>query len=290
MGFILSVSSDTVDSSSQRLPELFNWHTQAIEIGNLGYDGDLEFLMGKSNRSGLKVGFHCPLYSLDSRYGFLLDDDTARDELRRACRLASDWGVSYIVIHFPYMWDTSGRNLGIQRVRRGLEIIKTFEGLYKVPIICEPKLGPRKDPSAFIALMAISEARLPQWNLSLCLDVGDIYLACRLLKYPYQDMISQLAPWCRVVHLHHVWLGGRKYYWSPVAKQGNVPILDTMDILKNGSADIYAVLQHCPHRTGSRESVADGINWLLENTGPWVGREECDRGKSTQDEKYAWGR
>lgn len=290
MGFILSVSSDTVDSSSQRLPELFNWQTQAIEIGSLSYGGDLEFLMDRCNRSGLKVGFHCPLYLLDSRYGFLLDDGTACDELRRTCRLAEDWGVSYVVVHFPYMWDTSGRNLGMKRVRKGLETIKALEELHEVPIICEPKLGPRKDPSAFILLMAISETELAQWNLSLCLDVGDIYLACRWLKYKYKDMISHLAPWCRVVHLHHVWLGGRRYYWSPVAGQGNVPISDTMEILRSVPADIYAVLQHCPHRTGSRESVADGISWLLENTGPWLGREEAGRGKRTQNEKYALGR
>lgn len=277
MGFILSISSDTIDSKRQRPLDLFKWQTAAVEIGHLGYNGDFELLMNAAKQSGVRVGLHCPLYILDSRYGLLYDDGEALDELHRTCALAQEWGAEYVICHFPYIWDESGNYLPLHSIRRGLQALKECERTYNVPVVCEPKLGPAKDPSAFVVLMTICEMHRATWrDLSLCLDVGDIYLACKRLKYPYIDMISLFAPRCKVVHLHHVWQGGRKYYWAPIAKQGNVPLLETMKVLPT-EPDIFAVLQHTPHRTGIRDNVGAQIDWLLENSGPWTGRRKPPR-------------
>lgn len=282
MAFIFSISGSTVASESERLRELFKWHPQAIEIGDIRVPGDFDALVEACRRQGVKLGIHSPLYGVDDRYGLLRDEPAAWQELQRNLEIARREGVAYVTVHFPYLWDETGRNLGFGRVRECIPSIKRLERAYGVPIVCEPKLGPKKDPAAFLMFLSVSKQELLQWDLSLCLDVGDIYLAAKVLRISYEEIVTHLAPWCYVVHLHHVWAGGTKYYWMPVAEHGNVPILRTLEILGGTGSDIFAVFQHSPHRVRSDEQVADGINWLLSKAGPWKHRE----GICTYDGRY----
>ncbi len=284
MAFILSFSSRNVGSDSIRLPELFQWHTQALEIGDIACLADLDYLVGKCRRTNLELGLHTPLFRTDDRHGLLLNGEAAWDELERNLSMAADNELSYVLVHFPYLWDTGGRNVGPHRLRESVARIKWLEEEYGVKVVCEPKLGPRKDPSAFVLLWSVSQQELIEWDLSLCLDVGDIHLACRNLRGQWERLFSHLAPWCDVVHLHHVWAGGTRHYWTPVSENGNVPIKDMLSVLRSMDRDIYAVLEHTPHRTGSHLEVTKGIDWLLQNSGPWKGRDGHDtwNGKYTQ--------
>jgi sugar phosphate isomerase/epimerase len=282
MAFIFSISGSTVASESERLRELFKWYPQAIEIGDIKVPGDFEAVVQNCKRQGIRLGVHSPLYSIDDRYGLLRGEPAAWDELQRNLERARAEGFAYVTVHFPYVWDQSGKNLGVHQVREFVPRIKRLERAYGVPVVCEPKLGPRRDPAAFVMLWTLSKQELLQWDLSLCLDVGDLYLAAKSLRSSYEDMVAHLAPWCHVVHLHHVWTGGTRYYWTPVEEHGNVPILETLEILGGIGSDIFAVIQHTPHRVRDNDQVAKGINWLLSNTGPWKYRE----GISTYDGKY----
>lgn len=283
LSFILSISGSTVLSESERLGDLFRWHTQAIEIGSLKSPHDLECVLQNCRRFGLKLGIHSPLYAVDDRCGLLWDNGPAWDELNRNLEMARDQGVSYIVVHFPWVWDKDGSHLGIERIRETIPRLKRLERTHGVPVVCEPKLGPRRDPSALVLLWAVNRQELLQWDLSFCLDVGDIYMASRALRASYEDMVAHLAPWCHVVHLHNVWMSGPHYYWTPVEQGGNVPILRTLEILGGTCSDIVAVIEHTPHRVRDNEQVGDGLNWLLQNAGPWKGREGIPK---TWDGKY----
>lgn len=282
MAFIFSISSSTVGSESERLRELFSWHPQAIEIGDIKVPGDFEVLVENCRRQGIKLGIHSPLYAIDDRYGLLREEPAPWQELQRNLERARRDNLAYVTVHFPYVWDQAGRNLGFDQVREYIPRLKRLERAYGIPIVCEPKLGPKKDPAAFLMLWSVSKQELLQWDLSLCLDVGDLYLAAKSLRSSYEEMVAHLAPWCYVVHLHHVWSGGTRYYWTPVEEHGNVPILRTLDILGGIGSDIFAVIQHNPHRVKNNDQVASGINWLLSNTGPWKYRE----GICTYDGKY----
>lgn len=282
MAFVFSVSGSTVLSESDRLKELYEWHPQAIEIGDLKVRGDFDAVLYNCRRLGIRLGIHSPLFSVDDRYGLLRGDTKAWDELQRNLDTAQSEGIAYVLVHFPYVWDQAGNNLGIERIRAMIPRIKRLERAYGVPVVCEPKLGPRRDPAALVLLWAISRQELMQWDLSFCLDVGDIYLASKSLRSSYEDMVSHLAPWCLVVHLHNVWVGGTRYYWTPVEEGGNVPILRTLEILDGAGSDIFAVIEHTPHRAVDNDQVARGINWLLSCSGPWKHRE----GISTFDGKY----
>lgn len=282
MAFIFSISGSTVLSESQRLKEMYRWHPQAIEIGDIKAPGDFDSVVHNCRRLGIRLGIHSPLYAVDDRYGLLRGERRAWDELQRNLEFARAEGLSYVLVHFPYVWDQSGNNLGVDQVRETIPRIKRLERAYGIPVVCEPKLGPKRDPAAFLMLWSISRQELMQWDLSFCLDTGDIYLASRSLRASYEEMTSHFAPWCHVVHLHNVWTGGTRYYWTPVGEGGNVPILRTLEILGGTGSDIFAVLEHTPHRVIDNEQVERGINWLLQNSGPWKYRE----GLSTFDAKY----
>ncbi len=283
MAFILSVSSRTVLSVPEKLHELFLWHTQAIEIGNLVNDSDFDYMVEKCNRLAISLGLHTPVYASDEGSSLLWEDTKAWDELRRNLEAAIAKGIVYVVVHFPYVWDRLHRNLGIDCFRAAIPKIKELESWAGVPVVCEPQLGPNRDPTAFTILWSIGHQELQQWGLSLALDLGDIYLACRRLRVEWKPLLTHLAPWCRVAYIHHVWGGGRHYYWMPVASQGNVPIEPMLGCLGAlAEHDIYAVLEHHPHRSGSVEQIGKGINWLLQHVGPWKGRGD----NLTWDGKY----
>ncbi|HHW25958.1 MAG TPA: hypothetical protein GXX23_01305 [Firmicutes bacterium] len=283
MAFILSISGSTVRSESKRLPELFQWHTQGMEVGDFASTRDLDYIVSKCKKCSVKLGLHTPLLRTDDRHGLLWDSSTtAWDELRRNLEFARDHEIAYVLVHFPYIWDKGGRNLGVEGVRSAVHRLKRLEEWSGVPIVCEPKLGPNRDPSVFMLLWSIGKQELRQWDISFALDVGDIYLASQKLRGRWEPLFSHLAPWCSVIHLHNVWAGGRQYYWTPVSPRGNVPVDKMMAYLDSENKDIYAVLQHNPHRSGGREEVGEGINWLLQNAGPWKDREGYD----TWDGKY----
>lgn len=282
MAFVFSVSGSTVLSESNRLKELYMWHPQAIEIGDIRVQSDFDEVVSNCGRLGIELGIHSPLYSVDDRYGLLNGCSTAWDELQRNLETARSEGLSYVLVHFPYLWDQAGNNSWIEQVRDAVPKIKRLERAYGIPVVCEPKLGPRRNPAALMMLWSMSRQELTQWDLSFCLDVGDIYLASRSLRSSYEKMVSHLAPWCSVVHLHNVWTGGIRWYWTPVGEGGNVPILRTLEILGGKDSDIFAVIKHTPHRVISHEQVEKGINWLLSSSGPWKHRE----GLSTYDGKY----
>lgn len=274
MAFVFSVSGSTIVSETERLHELFKWNSQAIEIGDMKRRDDFDDLVSRCHRFGIALGIHSPLFVLDDRRGLLWDENNyAWEELERNLEIAAREGLDYVLVHFPYIWDKTGHNLGANKVRETIPRLKRMELASGVPIVCEPKLGPKKDPSAFMMLLSVSRVELSQWELSLCLDVGDIFFACRGLHSSYEQMITHLAPWCRVVHLHQVWFGGTKYFWTPVERDGCVPILKTLEILGKQDRDIYAVIEHTPHRVLCESQVETGVNWLLQNAGPWKGRE-----------------
>jgi hypothetical protein len=283
MAFILSISGSTVLSQSKRLPELFQWHTQAIEMGDLASPRDLDYIISKVNKCSLDLGIHTPLLKTDDRHGLLWNSSTsAWDELHRNLDFAARHNLAYVLVHFPFIWDKAGRNLGVDGVRTAVHRLKRLEEMSGVPIVCEPKLGPNRDPAAFMLLWTIGRQELREWDVSFALDVGDIYLACQKLRGSWERLFGHLAPWCKVIHLHNVWAGGRRYYWTPVSARGNVPVEQMLAYLDSESKDIYAVLEHTPHRSGSKEEVGKGINWLLQHAGPWKDREGYD----TWDGKY----
>ncbi len=273
MAFVLSISGSTVLSESEQLKELFRWHTQAVEIGDLTSPNDLTTVIENCRRFGIQLGIHTPLFSIDDRRGLLWPDSPAWEELQRNLDMARRENLSYVLVHFPYVWDKQGSHLGVDQFRTIIPQLKRLERSSGIPIVCEPKLGPRRDPSAFTALWAISAQELLHWDLSFCLDVGDIFLASRVLHSSYEGMVSHLAPWCHVVHLHQVWFGGQRYFWTPVGENGPVPILRTLEILGGAGSDIFAVLEHTPHRVRDTAEVEEGINWLLRNSGQWRDRE-----------------
>ncbi len=269
MSFIFSLSSTNVGSDSKRLPEMFKWRARAIEVSNMASHEDLSYLIDTAHQNGVDIGLKTPLFRTDDSKGLLWDSETAWYELERNLHVASRNKFSYVQVRFPYFCDSKGHSIGFDRIRDSVARLSDLQQRYGVKIVCNPKLGPHLNSTSLLVLWAISEQELSRWNLSFCLDFGDIYLAFQHRPCMCKELVSHLSPWCSVVHLHHVWKGGTRYYWTPVSAQGNVPIKEMLGCLDSENRDIYAVLELSPHRTGDPSKVAEGITWLFKNTGPW---------------------
>ena len=148
MAFIFSISGSTVLSESQRLKEMYRWHPQAIEIGDIKAPGDFDSVVHNCRRLGIRLGIHSPLYAVDDRYGLLRGERRAWDELQRNLEFARAEGLSYVLVHFPYVWDQSGNNLGVDQVRETIPRIKRRACL-RDSVVCEPKLGPKRTRQPF---------------------------------------------------------------------------------------------------------------------------------------------
>lgn len=275
MALILSISTNTAPSEPTSLCQLFLWHAQALEIGTMRSIHDYTYLLNKCRITGTKTALHPPFLRVDDRFGLLWGDDTPWMELERNLLLASMDSHEYIIVNFPYFWSKSKRKIegDLEKLVIGAcRRIRALSADYGVPVIIRPIVGPDQNPHAFLFLNSKGHKFIDSLGLDICIDVGHVFLAARKLEIEYLDLIELLAPRCSVIHLHHVWLGGKRVFWTPVEKYGNVPILQTLRLLERSKRDIYAVLAHDYEKVIDKRQVEDGLNWLLNSTGPWKDR------------------
>lgn len=276
MALILSVSTATVRSDSDLLPQLFTWHTQSIELTRLRSIHDYTYIYEKSQATGVKLALHSPLFCIDDANGLLWDQDTPWRELERNLYLARKDHLQYVLVNFPYPWDRSSDNLGCDiksTIKKTARKIKGLSSYYGIPVFLRPMVGPKEDPKVFSFLMSEGTPFIESLGLGICIDLGSVFLAAKKRRTGFLEMIRILAPCCTILHLHHIWYGGKKSIRTPVSKGGNIPIMEALKLVERRKKDVYAVLTYTPQRVASRRQVEEGLNWLLNSTGPWKGRD-----------------
>lgn len=261
MPFVLSVSGSTILSETSRLHELFQWGCGALEIGSFADSQAYAYVLQQCRARSMKLAIHSPFYRDGNRYGLLANEASAWTELERDLSLAQQDGLSYLLVHFPYLRQPVEGDLPelIQQVAQRLGALSRS---YGVPLLAEPKLGPDCDPAMLCLMHTLSQEQLAAWGLPFCLDVGDIYLAAERSKTPYLDMVSHLAPLAAAVHLHDVViLEDGRYIWAPASGEDAVPIRETLALLA-ADREIFLVVEHTPHLVASEEQVQRCIDWL----------------------------
>lgn len=263
MPFTLSISGSTILSASDRLAELFTHGSSAIEVGLFAGEADYAYLRHACRQRNLPIGIHSPLYREGNRIGLLCGDESLWDELEQELATGRRDGWAYLLVHLQYR-QREPVDTAMAAIRSAALRAAALSRRYGVPLVLEPKLGEGRDHSLLLQLHQLPMAELASWGLPWCLDVGDIYLACQQSGLPYEQLVSHLAPLVQVVHLHDVVIAGEQYFWTPVTGQDAVPIAETLALLRPFDREVFAVLEHTPHRVASGQQVREGIAWLRQ--------------------------
>lgn len=173
MSFVISVSGSTILSDSRRLPELFSWGCEAVEIGFLADEQDYLYVLGECRARGMQMAIHSPVHQDGNRLGLLVDQPSAWEALEQELSLAQRDGLAYVLVHLQCV-QTPQPDGVLDVIRSAATRLAALSRTYSIPVVIEPKLGPARDHSLFSLLHSLPLSELRSWGLSWCLDVGDI--------------------------------------------------------------------------------------------------------------------
>lgn len=242
----LALSAAIVESVPERMGEMRALDFAHIEIGFLPKRADLtQCLEALAPESW---GVHSPLVRQGEALRLCSGSEVAERSLnafsREAEHLKSS-GAQYALIHFPARHEHPSPGEYAKAVRR-LEHLQNETGL---PIVVEPKVS-RGDADGMGDLL-LDPTKLPE-TLALCVDVGDLALAARLLRRPLPWAVERLQGRASYIHAHGVALRSLIGGWSwlpPEARPGSVPFgwndlgLRTVDYMNVASTATRVVLE-----------------------------------------------
>lgn len=264
-------------SAPDKFSEMFWEGIRHLEIGELPDSAALERFLQMCRREGAAFGIHSPLYRGGSKYDLLepvaLEPQQAWAQIETEARDMARAGAQYILVHFPYFTDAEivgeSRMAEAHRaIRGGLERLRRIQDKYGIPFVCEPKLGPQRSSAGIRILHHFPEHVWRQYELKLCIDLGDYLIAAGDQIHAY------LAKWLdhvRIVHLHNVQWNGDKYIWIPVHPEHETDgvhyrIEEHIRYLSRNPSVTF-VFEHTPHSNPSRERVREGCEWVKSLVG-----------------------
>jgi sugar phosphate isomerase/epimerase len=251
------------------LSELFIKEVSHVEIGEFENEEAYQLFLQLHKNSGKSFGLHSPLLRNDSKYDLIenvfSDTEKAWIQFENEMKLIADAGGAYILVHFPYFKDKSHNP--ILQIEKGLQRLSDLQTKYKLPIICEPKLGLWKSTKGIEYLSQFPLTIWEKYGLKLCIDIGDYLMA--LGNSSSLDMIEKWRDHIKVVHLHNIEFIEDKYIWVPIhpshEKDGvHYPIKEIVSSLAE-CRDLYWVLEHTPHSNPQKEFILEGIQWLKQD-------------------------
>ena len=212
------------------------------------------------------IGFHSPLFRGGSKYDLLKQvqqaPERAWQQLEEELSIARDNQVEYVLVHFPYFPLASEDNPTPQ-IEAGLSRLRSLQDRYETKVLCEPKLGIRRDPGGIGILKAYPVDKWRGFGVSMCWDMGD-YL---LVSHTLEECLSELRRWCDVIdalHVHNVKVTPEKYYWIAIhpSHEDSEEFFTIKPLLSEvREMDMLLVWEHTPHFTANHGFALEGFQW-----------------------------
>ncbi len=263
----VGVSGSTVLSESDRLDELFWDGIDHVEVGDLSASTDLDTLLTHARQQSISVGFHSPLFKGGSKYDLLTQvqqsPEQAWHQLEEELGIAQDNQVEYVLVHFPY-FPLASEDYPIPQIEVGLNRLRSLQASYGTKVLCEPKLGIRRDPGGIGILKFYPVDQWREFGVLMCWDMGDYLLASETLE----ECLVELRRWRDVIdalHVHNVKVTSEKYYWVPVhPSYEDSEDFFTIKPLLSEIKEMNALLvwEHTPHFTPDHGFVLEGLQWV----------------------------
>lgn len=252
-------------SDPKLFQDLFWEGINHIEIGEFPDETAFQNFLELKKDKHVSYGVHSPLFRNGSKYDLIqkvqIEPATAWEQLELEAERLAALDATYILVHFPYFKKEAEGNPN-QIIESGLKKLSYLQQKYKIPIICEPKLGLERSA---VGIQYLHDFPIEVWNsygLKLCIDIGDYLLATG------DNIIAYLAKWkahIKVVHLHNVSYQGDKYIWIPVHPSHDFGAFYKVEhIIRflSQCEDITFIFEHTPHSNPSKKFVEEGYQWV----------------------------
>ncbi|RNB84594.1 sugar phosphate isomerase/epimerase [Brevibacillus fluminis] len=261
----LGVSGSTILSDPAHFSALFWEGIDHIEIGEFPDEPSFSTFLDMYRNQTITFGIHSPLLRTGSKYDLLesvfMDSALAWKQVEHECRMLQQLGATYLLVHFPY-FKRGVPARGIELLEQGLDRLRSIQQASGLPIICEPKLGFDKSPTA---IQFFHDSPLSLWaDIGLCMDIGDFLLAD-------SDSVSRCVDkWhnqIKVVHLHNVEHKDEgKYWWIPVhpSHENDGIHFQTSSLIRQlaQSPQVTFIFEHTPHNQASAAFIQEGYEWV----------------------------
>ncbi|WP_242057492.1 sugar phosphate isomerase/epimerase family protein [Halobacillus yeomjeoni] len=262
---MIGISGSTIMSDPNQLEELFNHDLPHIEIGEFPNEMEAERFFTLAREYGKSFGIHSPLTREGSKYDLIdeikMPPQKARVLFEREVFKMAKKGAAYVLVHFPYFKNKVSFFEG--DIYDGLRFLNHLQNKYGIRIVCEPKLGPAQSPHNIQYLHDCYASFWQDFDLSICLDIGDYRMAA---GDQWEKYITRLLPHIKVVHLHNVEYKEDGYFWVPLHPQfeqndQHYDMKPCIDLLNQGESK-YFIFEHTPHTRPTPEVVSEGIHWV----------------------------
>ena len=263
----LGLSGSTILSDPTQFSKLFNRpKIDHIEIGEFPDEKAFALFLTLYKTHDSSFGLHSPLYRNQSKYDLLekvqMDPQKAWANFEKEMVLMKKIGAKYILVHFPYFHEEKERNAN-HLIEEGLQKLHALQNKYKLPIVCEPKLGHNQSNVGIEALHEFPIETWAKYDLKVCIDIGDYLLATGGQPMAY---LKKWQAFIKVVHLHNVEFHGDKYIWVPVhpSQVNHSSYYEIKDLIIQlaKSSEVYFVFEHTPHIKPTEKYVNEGIEWV----------------------------
>ncbi len=266
------VSGSTILSDPDRVDELFWDGIDHVEVGALSSPAALDNVLARARQGSISVGFHSPLFRGGSKYDLLMHvegtPELAWQQLEEELSIAQKNQSEYLLVHFPYFSLASEQD-PIPQIEAGLSRLRALQDRFETKVLCEPKLGLRRDLGGIGILQAYPVSKWCDFGLSMCWDMGDYLLASNTLE----ECRSELHRWSEVIdviHVHNVKVTAEQHYWiaiHPSHESGEEYFTVKPLLLDAAAMDILLVWEHTPHFTPDHSFALAGFQWAKEVLG-----------------------
>lgn len=267
MAHQIGVSGSTIMSDPELFQDLFWEGIHHVEIGEFPDEAAFQHFLEINKDKQVSYGVHSPLFRSGSKYDLLqkvqIEPAAAWEQLELEAERLSALGAAYILVHFPYFKKEAEENV-TEIIEDGLKKLSRLQDKYKIPFICEPKLGLERSP---VGIQYLHDFPIETWNkygLKLCIDIGDYLIATG------DDILAYLDKWrahIKAVHLHNVLYEGDKYIWIPVHPShefGDFYKVEHIIRFLAQCEDVMFIFEHTPHSNPSKQLVEEGYRWIRE--------------------------
>ncbi len=267
----LATSGAIILSDVSQLPRMMWPGVDAIEIGSLASEADLQTVLDAVQARRIAWGLHAPLWRAGPNRVPMAAAGLSADEkhhLRRDIARAASHGAAYALVHAPWFADHSLAIVDARWLsRHTVRFLADLGAEFQTPVALELKLGRNRDPGILAYLVPEPRAflNLNPDGVTFCLDTGDWLLACEELGIDPLRSFEPFAPWTSVIHVHAVERGVQPYLWKPIhpSDPDAAAVRRLCLCAKAARSELTVVFEHTPHLDPGLSYDLEGYRWLL---------------------------
>lgn len=235
---------------------------------------DVTSLLRLSREKAIKISFHAPIFhQVDPTSTYYLSRNSRLREatfeiLEINMKMAESLPSEYVVIHFTsktmeneeYESHEELMKIAKRSVKRLSKLSESY-GL-KINLEYESCGDKFRNPEDWVELVKDYD------DIGICLDIGQLFINCKIEGYDFYEKLEEILPYTNVVHIWNVKdvFDLEKFGYIPVhpsqsPNDGWIDIEKSLDMIKEQNREIPIIFE--PNfNYGGEEYFSEGISWV----------------------------